>query len=234
MASPLRCRSAVSPSFIMSLFKFCATFVFLTSALLAQCGISQKDFSGVGRILVLNSSDWRYATPNQTVGCLDNNGRFIAPEDDSACGTFARLDDYPYTLSSKEGNCTFNDAKTEKNTDSYYGGNDHAWTCNSTYEAVIYDELYTIDGFPYVFLCSGDIDCYYDAKKIPGPHEETCLWQFRWGSQQRDITPGHVQLQLLWSSLNTGKRKSVADIPSPRLRLNGDAQIPLRGQQIIS
>ena len=144
MASPLPCRSPVSPSFIMSLFKFCATFVFLSSALLAQCGISQKDFSGVGHVLVLNSSDWRYATPKQTVGCLDNDGRFIAPKDDSDCGTYTRLDDYPYTLSSKEGNCTFNDAKTEKNTDSYYGGTDHAWTCNTTYEAIIYDELYTI------------------------------------------------------------------------------------------
>ncbi|KAF2119148.1 hypothetical protein BDV96DRAFT_610919 [Lophiotrema nucula] len=218
----------------MSLFKFCATFVFLSSALLAQCGISQKDFSGVGHVLVLNSSDWRYATPNQTVGCLDQNGRFIAPTDDIECGVYTRLDDYPYTLSSTLGNCTFNDAKTVTNKDSYYGGSDHAWTCNATYEAIIYDELYTIDGFPYVFLCSGDINCYYDAKKIPGPAETAPLWQFRWGSQQRGITPGHVQLQLLWTPLNTGKRKSVSDIPSPRLRLNDGAQIPLQGQEIKS
>jgi hypothetical protein len=54
------------------------------------------------------------------------------------------LNTYPYTLSTKEGNCTFVDQSQEKNTDSHYGANDHAFNCNPTYESVIYDQLYTI------------------------------------------------------------------------------------------
>jgi hypothetical protein len=128
----------------MSLLHFCTSLFILTTALLARAGVTQQDFTGVGHIFVLNSSDWRTANPEQKVGCLDNSGRFMAAKSEADCGTFVRLDDYPWTLSSKEGNCTFNDESTEKNTDSYYGKNDHAWTCNTSYTAGIYDELYTV------------------------------------------------------------------------------------------
>ncbi|KAF2267594.1 hypothetical protein CC78DRAFT_576971 [Lojkania enalia] len=216
----------------MSLLKVCTSLFFLSSALHAQAAVTQEDFSGTGHIFVLNSSDWKTATPNSKVGCLDNDGAFILERNLSECGTFVRLRDYPWTLSSTQGNCTFDNDKTEKNTDSYYGSQDHAWSCIPHYSAIIYDELYTIDGFPYPFLCSGDINCYYDAKKIPAHGEKASLWPFRWGSQQWGITPGHVMLQLMWQKLDDDKREEVAKIPSPRIALKDGLQVPLQGKQI--
>ena len=136
----------------MSFFNFFTGVFLLSSSILVQAGVTQKDFSGVGHIFVLNSSDWKTASPEQKVGCLDNDGRFINEKSLEECGTYYRLNDYPYTLSSKEGNCTFDDENTVANTDSYYGKRDHAWTCNATYTAVIYDELYTIVSRPYPSL----------------------------------------------------------------------------------
>jgi hypothetical protein len=59
------------------------------------------------------------------------------------CGVFSRLEDYPWTLSSKKGNCTFEDTTQETNKDSKYGGMDYAWSCTE-HKSEIYDELYTI------------------------------------------------------------------------------------------
>jgi hypothetical protein len=120
-------------------------FLLLTTLTLpTYAGITQEDFSGIGRIYVLASEDWSTATPNNTVGCLDDSGRFIADHGSKKCGTFSRLDDYPYTLSSKKGNCTFEDSTQEENTDSLYGWHDYAWHCKADHVADIYDELYTI------------------------------------------------------------------------------------------
>lgn len=111
----------------------------------ANASITQKDFTGIGNIFVLNSSDWRTASPTaDKVGCLSKDGKFIAANDKTACGTFARRDTFPYTLSTKEGSCTFNDESQERNTDSMYGKSDYAWNCNATYESDVYDQLYTI------------------------------------------------------------------------------------------
>lgn len=134
------------------MFELASLAILLGSALLARA-TTQLDFSGVGNILVLNSSDWQTASPNKTVGCLDDYGKFISAANTSACGVFSRLTDYPYTLSSKAGNCTFNDNTQEKNTDSYYGTSDNAWSCLKPYEAVIYDELYTIVSLPVRGVC---------------------------------------------------------------------------------
>jgi hypothetical protein len=91
------------------------------------------------------------------------------------------------------------------------------------------------DGFQYTFLCSGDVDCFYDAKRIPKNGEKTSLWPFRWGSHQQGITPGHVMLQLLWNRLgDLPKRADAGEIPGPRVSLEGGLQIPLQGQQIKS
>lgn len=88
------------------------------------------------------------------------------------------------------------------------------------------------DGFPYVFLCFGDVACYYDGKKVPARNEKLSLWQFHWGSDQMGITPGHIQLLLVWNKIgDLPKRKDLEDIPSPRVRLTGGLQIPLLGQQ---
>ncbi|KAF2640821.1 hypothetical protein P280DRAFT_367209, partial [Massarina eburnea CBS 473.64] len=161
------------------------------------------NFTGTGNIFVLNSSDVRTATPDSKVGCIDADGKFINPESNDVCGVFTLLKGYPYTLSSPNGNCTWNDKTQEANTESTYGSGDHGWHCFSPYEGKVGESLYTIKGFPYTFLCNGDVNCFYDAKKIPasGSTDRVSLWPFRWGSQQLGITPGHVQLQLLWNKL---------------------------------
>jgi hypothetical protein len=118
---------------------------FLLCAFSASASITQKDFTGIGNIVVLNSSDWRTASPTaDKVGCLSEDGKLIPANDRAACGTFTRRDTFPYTLSTEKGNCTFNDESQERNTDSMYGKSDHAWNCNATYESNIYDQLYTI------------------------------------------------------------------------------------------
>jgi hypothetical protein len=103
-----------------------------------------KDFTGIGNLFVLNSSDWRTAHPTDKVGCLDNKGSFINPKSDKECGVFSRRTSYPYTLASQDGNCTFNDETQERNTDSHYGKQDNAWNCLKPFPTQIYDELYTI------------------------------------------------------------------------------------------
>lgn len=207
----------------------------LALASAVQALSSQKDFTGVGNIYVLNSSDWRTANPRAPVGCLDDHGKFINPYNYSDCGQFSRLADYPWTLSSAAGNCTFNDETQETNTDSHYGKSDHAWSCLEPFESQIYDELYTIDGFPFTFLCFGDIACYYDAKRVPNPGEQLSLWQYRWGAHQMGITPGHIMLQLMWNKTgDLPKREKTAVGPGPRVSLEGGLQIPLQGQQIKS
>lgn len=194
----------------------------------------QKDFTGIGNIFVLDSSDWRTASPSDKVGCLDSQGSFINPKSDKECGVFSRLAQYPYTLSSHDGNCTFNDETQPRNVDSHYGKQDNAWNCLAPFAAQIYDELYTINGFPYTFLCFGDVACYYDAKRIPSKGESTSLWQFRWGSKQQGITPGHVMLQLLWNRLGDlpKRREGEAVAPGPRISLRGGLQVPLHGQRL--
>jgi hypothetical protein len=134
----------------MSLSKTLTSAILLASAIVAHAGsaattgVTQKDFTGIGHIFVLESDDWTKADPKQKVGCLNNNGSFVKEANDKDCGVFTRLDDYPYTLSTKSGNCTFTDETAPTNNDSIYGKGDHAWSCNPAYTAIIYDELYTI------------------------------------------------------------------------------------------
>jgi hypothetical protein len=137
------------------------TLFLLTTTLIlpAYTGIVNSDFSGIGQIHVLASEDWTTATPNASVGCLDNSGKFVTGDGHNECGTFSRLGHHPWTLSSKHGNCTFEDSTQEKNKDSIYGGLDYAWHCHADYEANIYDELYTIvralhplPHFSFIFL----------------------------------------------------------------------------------
>ena len=88
------------------------------------------------------------------------------------------------------------------------------------------------DGFPYVFLCFGDVACYYDAKKTPGARDALPLWPFRWGSQQMGITPGHIQLQLMWKKLGDlpGKAKTT-EVLGPRVQISEGVQMPLMGKK---
>jgi hypothetical protein len=121
-----------------------STLLVLASALLAHAGIQQSDFTGIGHIYVLKSDNWPTATPADKVGCLDDHGKLFMSSDSAECGTFSRLANYPYTLSTKQGNCTFQDQTQERNTDSHYGGNDYAWNCQDNLNSDIYDQLYTI------------------------------------------------------------------------------------------
>jgi hypothetical protein len=120
-----------------------STFLILASALLAHAGIQRSEFTGIGHIHVLESDDWSTATLNQKVGCLDDHGKFVS-NGSGKCGTFSRLAEYPNTLSTKQGNCTFQDATQERNTDSHYGGSDYAWHCQDDLKQDIYDQLYTL------------------------------------------------------------------------------------------
>ncbi|KAJ4348777.1 uncharacterized protein N0V89_010155 [Didymosphaeria variabile] len=202
------------------MLKFTSILALATTATALAQGITQANFTGTGTIHVWNSSDWRDSTPADKVGCLDASGKFINPLNDSACAVFTRISAYPYTLSAEGGNCTFSDESQEKNTDSIYGKSDHAWNCFKPFTAGIYDELYTIDGFSHVFLCQGDVDCYFDAKSIPSPKSSSNIWPFRWGSQQMGITPGHVMLQLVWNKIaDLPKGEDSEKIPSPRVSL---------------
>ncbi|KAK1912573.1 hypothetical protein P3342_010176 [Pyrenophora teres f. teres] len=213
-------------------------FLVLVAALTlsTNASVQQTDFSGIGHIRVLASDDWQTATPKSGVGCLDVHGKLV-PDSGSGeeCGVFERMPSFPYTLSTKMGNCTFENEKAEKNTDSRYGKGDLAWSCGDR-KTDIYDQLYTITGFPYIFLCSGDIACYYDAKRAPRPNEALSLWQFHWGADQMGITPGHVQLQLMWDKIgdnnnNTPKRQQTAEMLGPRVQITKYVQLPLMGKR---
>jgi hypothetical protein len=77
------------------------------------------------------------------------------------------------------------------------------------------------------------VACYYDAKKNPEHDEILPLWQYRWGSQQMGITPGHVQLQLLWEKAeDLPKREGTVHIPGPRIVLHEGMQVPLQGAKV--
>jgi hypothetical protein len=135
---------ARSPAINMFINLLSTLFLLTTLILPTYAGIVPSDFTGIGHIRVLASENWPTAKPNSSVGCLDNSGKFVANGGYKECGTFSRLADWPYTLSSAKGNCTFDDSTQEKNTDSHYGGLDHAWHCYEGHKGVSNDELYTI------------------------------------------------------------------------------------------
>ena len=82
-----------------------------------------------------------------------------------------------------------------------------------------------------MFLCFGDVACYYDGKKVPARNEKLSLWQFHWGAGQMGITPGHIQMMLMWNKIKGSPKREAVDIPGPRLRLVNGLQIPLLGEQ---
>ncbi|KAL1870785.1 hypothetical protein VTK73DRAFT_2509 [Phialemonium thermophilum] len=162
-------------------------------------------FQGRGRIAVLNSSSLTAVSPaTNRIGCLDADGALVSSTKDTidGCATYTRLDEFPYTLSTARGNCSFGDANMQVNTDSAYGARSHAWHCWEGRVGDAGDRLYTIDGFSYPLLCNLDLDCFYDVKAVPGPGEKAPVWQFFWGSQQMGITPGHLQVVWLWEPLD--------------------------------
>lgn len=120
---------------------------------LAQAGISAIDFQGTARLRVLKSNNWQTASPKQTIGCISDKGTFVA-NDDKACGVFTRLNSFPYTISSRLGNCTFEDSTQQRNTDSAFGQSDFAYTCSEGHVADIYDQFFTMVRHSYCILSS--------------------------------------------------------------------------------
>jgi len=162
-----------------------------------------KDFVGQGRILVLNSSSLMTASPQDSIGCLNSHG--VLTQDD--CAVFTRQDEYPHTLVTPSGSCTWANTKMPTNVDSVYGKKSHAWSCTAENDpSKTSERYYTVKGFRYPFLCNGNIDCYYDIKTAPSPDDgtpEVPVWQYFWGSQQMGITPGHLQTIWLWQPVNS-------------------------------
>lgn len=75
--------------------------------------------------------------------------------------------------------------------------------------------------------------CFYDVKKVPAPTDKDPLWQYRWGAQQRGITPGHTEVMLLFNKLgHTPKREGQESIPGPRIVVHDGVQALLQGQEV--
>ncbi|KAI1140148.1 hypothetical protein F5Y05DRAFT_307916 [Hypoxylon sp. FL0543] len=169
------------------------TAVMTLGALFASGALAQ-DFSGSGQILVINSTDFQTASPADSIGCLDAAGALSV----SDCATFTQLADYPRSISSAAGNCSFTDSSQIANTDNVYGKQSYAYHCRE-YAATAYDELYTITGFNYPFLCHGDTNCFYDIKELPSDGAATPVWSYVWGSDQLTIPAGHTKVMWYWN-----------------------------------
>lgn len=65
---------------------------------------------------------------------------------------------------------------------------------------------------------------------MPKAGEALSLWQFRWGSDQIDITPGHIMLQLLWEKIgDLPKREGDSEIVGAKS--GEEVQIALKGRE---
>lgn len=154
---------------------------------------------GLGTISVLNSSSFTTATPDMAIGCIDASGRLVM----DGCATFEFRDAYPNGIFTSAGNCSFTDSSQPANTDSRYGAGSYAWSC-WTHETAVTDQLYTIDGFKYPFLCQGDTNCYFDIPRAPSKESQQLpVWKYLWGSAQPGITPGHLKVLLLWQPVSS-------------------------------
>ncbi|KAH9907311.1 hypothetical protein F4778DRAFT_530836 [Xylariomycetidae sp. FL2044] len=161
---------------------------------LAATAAAQIDISGSGHISVLQSDNWTTASPDDSIGCLDATGRLTATD----CAVFTRSGN---VLSTELGPCTYHDEDEPHNDDSYYGQIDTAYTCGADMAPVTNDLLYTVNGFNYPFLCTADVDCYWDVQAAPEGDEQLPVWSYHWGSQQPGITPGHIKAILLWEKV---------------------------------
>ncbi|KAI2463649.1 hypothetical protein F4781DRAFT_110546 [Annulohypoxylon bovei var. microspora] len=171
----------------------CTAYITL-GALFATAAVAQ-DFSGSGQIFILNSTSLGGASPSDRIGCLDATGAFSLDD----CATFTKSNTSPLSISSIVGNCTFADASQPANTDNVYGAQSYAWHCLDDYAAVTTDQLYTVNGFNYPFLCHGDTDCYYDIKQVPSGDATAPVWGYVWGSQQTSVPAGHTKVMWYWN-----------------------------------
>ncbi|KAK0712498.1 hypothetical protein B0T26DRAFT_714492 [Lasiosphaeria miniovina] len=111
-----------------------------------------NEFSGRGKIWVLNSTDLLDALPSDRIGCLDAHGALTF----NRCAVFTQLDQAPHTLSSRIGSCGFRDENMPTNKDSYYGRDSHAWACQPGDAAVRSppdENYYTLVSSPRLQAC---------------------------------------------------------------------------------
>lgn len=99
-----------------------------------------QTFEGSGTISVLSSDSFTTATPDDSIGCLNAYGLLTLDD----CAIFTRADDYPHSLSTSVGNCTFFNTSSPENVDSAYAQLSHAFSCSEDWVATTSDELYTI------------------------------------------------------------------------------------------
>lgn len=171
-------------------------FAFLSLSL-GFVSAQQLQFPNPGRIHAYHTDNINTANETNKVGCVSNAGKLTV----SNCGVFVQSVTWPNALYSNVGNCSFQDDNEPLNTDSIYGGGDHALNCYAT-TPIINDVIYYLPmSSGKKWLCTGDVDCYFDAKKAPAAGESLPFWIFRWGSQQMGITPGHIQVALRWEDI---------------------------------
>lgn len=169
----------------------------LTASLTHAAG--SEDFEGQGEIHVLNSESYDKARPSDRIGCLDKTGALTV----NNCAVFTKVKGYPDTLATEAGNCTFSNRAMPENSDNVYGRESFAYSCSAENlgEQSI-TSTYSINGFPYPFICTGNIRCFYDIPAIPSAASNKTnnvpLWVFYYGSQQFDVNPGHLRVLWLW------------------------------------
>ncbi|KAK1753567.1 hypothetical protein QBC47DRAFT_403909 [Echria macrotheca] len=159
-------------------------------------------FVGKGRVLVLNSDNLEKAKPSDKVGCLNAKGDVVTLDQ---CAVFTRNETWPHELYSSAGTCTFRDTTTVQNLASVYGKGSYAFSCSDVGDSVLKSAMwagepyYTVDGFNFPFVCTGNLNCYYEIERVPTSDKDSLpVWEYFWGSQQMSVTPGHLQVMWLW------------------------------------
>ncbi|KAI1808898.1 hypothetical protein F4811DRAFT_548474 [Daldinia bambusicola] len=164
-------------------------------ALLASTTVAEIT-DGTGEIRVVKSTNLKDALPENSIGCLDAKGGFT----ETNCATFTISDKGPNSLflSSDAGNCTFSDTTQPANTDSVYGSRAHAFICREDHTPENVDVFYDLSGLDN-FLCRGNVNCFYDTKIASDAASP--VWEFYWGSSERDVPPGHTMVMWYWNKV---------------------------------
>lgn len=102
---------------------------------------ANSKFIGQGYIQVLASNNITAAKPSDRIGCMHETGALTL----SDCGVFTKDGN---GLSSRLGNCTFNDDTQPANVDAIYGQRNYAWVCRSGVDNWLYYSFVGVWRFP--------------------------------------------------------------------------------------
>lgn len=92
---------------------------------------ANSKFIGQGYIQVLASNNITAAKPSDRIGCMHETGALTL----SDCGVFTKDGN---GLTSRLGNCTFNDDTQPANVDAIYGQRNYAWVCRNGVDNWLY------------------------------------------------------------------------------------------------